>query len=494
VKHIALLIVATLLLSWTALASAAEVSDATDECLSCHTMATPGIVADWKRSRHYKTSVAEALKLDPENRRVSAEKVPESLADVSVGCAECHTLNSDKHPGSFDHEGVQVHTVVSPNDCAVCHPTEADQYKKNKMSHAWGILTQNPLYKDLMGVINGVASFENGEIKRAAPNQMTTDDSCLQCHGTKVEVAEIKTRETDLGDFEIPMLKGWPNQGVGRINPDGSKGACTSCHTRHQFSMAMARKPYTCSQCHKGPDVPAYKVYEVSKHGNLHSSLHNEWDFDAVPWVVGRDITAPTCAACHASLIKDTEGNTVAERTHQFNDRLPWRLFGLPYAHHQPKDPDTSKIRNKSGLPLPTDLSGEPASDYLIDNAEVQKRTTAMKKVCQSCHSGFWTDGHWTRMLHTIETTNAMTLAATNIVASAWKQGVASGPPDHSPFDESLERQWVEQWLFFANSTRLAAAMGGADYGVFDNGRWYMSRNLQDMAEWLKIKTQAQKK
>jgi hydroxylamine dehydrogenase len=98
VKHIALLIVATLLLSWTALASAAEVSDATDECLSCHTMATPGIVADWKRSRHYKTSVAEALKLDPENRRVSAEKVPESLADVSVGCAECHTLNSDKHP------------------------------------------------------------------------------------------------------------------------------------------------------------------------------------------------------------------------------------------------------------------------------------------------------------------------------------------------------------------------------------------------------------
>jgi hypothetical protein len=97
-------------------------------------------------------------------------------------------------------------------------------------------------------------------------------------------------------------------------------------------------------------------------------------------------------------------------------------------------------------------------------------------------------------MLNTIDTTNAMTLAATNIVTSAWNQGLAAGPPEGSIFDETLERKWVEQWLFFANSTRLASAMGGADYGVFDSGRWNMSRNLQDMSEWLKIKIQTQKK
>ena len=43
----------------------------------------------------------------------------------------------------------------------------------------------------------------------------------------------------------------------------------------------------------------------------------------------------------------------------------------------------------------------------------------------------------------------------------------------------------MEQWLFFANSTRFASAMMGADYGVFAHGRWYLRKNLQEMVEWL---------
>jgi hydroxylamine dehydrogenase len=56
---------------------------------------------------------------------------------------------------------------------------------------------------------------------------------------------------------------------VGRVNLDGSRGACSACHTRHRFSIEMARKPYTCKECHVGPDVPAFKVYSASKHGNI---------------------------------------------------------------------------------------------------------------------------------------------------------------------------------------------------------------------------------
>jgi len=55
-------------------------------------------------------------------------------------------------------------------------------------------------------------------------------------------------RVTEFGDMSFPILSGWPNQGVGRINLDGSKGALPACHPRHRFDMAMARKPYTCSQ------------------------------------------------------------------------------------------------------------------------------------------------------------------------------------------------------------------------------------------------------
>jgi hydroxylamine dehydrogenase len=56
-----------------------------------------------------------------------------------------------------------------------------------------------------------------------------------------------------------------------------------------------------------------------------------------------------------------------------------------------------------------------------------------------------------------------------------------------SPFNEYIEKKWVEQWLFYANSTRFASAMAGADYGVFAEGRWYLSKNIQEMLDHLKI-------
>jgi hydroxylamine dehydrogenase len=32
--------------------------------------------------------------------------------------------------------------------------------------------------------------------------------------------------------------------------------------------------------------------------------------------------------------------------------------------------------------------------------------------------------------------------------------------------------------------------MMGADYGIFANGRWYMSKNVQEMLDWLEFKLQ----
>ncbi len=282
------------------------------------------------------------------------------------------------------------------------------------------------------------------------------------------------------------------------MNPDGSVGSCTACHTRHRFSVEMARKPYTCSACHEGPDVPAYKVYMVSKHGNIFSSVGDRWNFDAVPWVVGRDFTAPTCATCHVSLIVNDDGEAVAERTHRMNDRLPWRIFGLIYAHPHPKSADTSIIKNRAGLPLPTELTGEPAAKFLIDGKEQEKRRKAMQNICLACHGQGWVDGQFARFQNTIRTTNEMTRTATRILMTAWEKGAARGLAENdSIFNEAIEKKWVEEWLFFANSTRFASAMMGADYGAFANGRWYLSKNIQEMADWLRFKLEgieAQKK
>ena len=467
------------------------VSDKTEECLSCHADVTPGIVADWKRSLHSRVTPEGGLKKPALQRRVSAKSVPETLLNTVVGCAECHTLKPDTHKGTFDHNGHRVHIVVSPPDCSTCHPEETMQYSRNIMSHAYANLNNNAVYHGLVDQVNGTYAFSDGKIGLISPSDQTNADACFYCHGTVIGVSGMRQRETAMGEMTFPVLSGWPNQGVGRINPDDSKGSCTSCHTRHQFSIKVARNPAICSECHKGPDVPAYPVYLVSKHGNIYSSLGDTWDFTSVPWKIGTDFTAPTCASCHVSLLVAGEGDRpeiIAERSHQMNDRIAWRIFGLVYAHPHPLSPDTTLIRNKAGLPLPTELTGEPASSYLISAQEGKSRTAKIKKICSGCHGGNWVEGHFARFEETIRTTNEMTLSATNILLAAWEKGVANGlAQNDSIFNEPIEKMWVEQWLFFANSTRFASAMAGADYGVFANGRWYLSRNIRDMNEWLDL-------
>jgi len=482
-----LILVASLALSFPSPLLAADMSDATAECLECHSSLAPGMVAAWQNSRHARVSPTEAWKKTELERRISTKSVDKKLAANVVGCAECHTLNPEKHSDNFEHNGYQVHIVVTPEDCATCHPQEVKQYGENLMSHAYGNLQDNSLYQDLVRTINGVQFLEEGQIRITPPSPGTNADSCLSCHGTRVEVKGFDSRDTEMGEMEFPVLSGWPNAGVGRINPDGSKGSCSSCHTWHRFSIEMARKPHTCSQCHKGPDVPIYKIYQVSKHGNIYSSIGHHWDFEAVPWTVGKDFTAPTCATCHVSLIVNGDGEVVAERTHQMNNRLPWRIFGLIYSHAHPKSPDTSVIKNNAGLPLPTDLNGEPASNYLIDNNEQQERRKVLQQVCLSCHTQQWVDGHWIRFENTMKTANEMTLTATKLMQQAWDSGVAKGlAQDSSIFDEAIEKKWMENWLFFGNSVRMSSAMLGTDYGVFDNGRWYMAKNIQEIHDWLK--------
>lgn len=481
------------LLVFSAAVSAGEipVSDATQSCIDCHATFAPAMVADWKKSRHARITPAEALKKPELERRVSAEKIPDKLMEFAVGCAECHMLNPENHKDAFDHNDQKVHLTVTPKDCSTCHPVEADQFDKNLMSHAWGNLAGNKVFDSLVKSINGVQSVHGMKTSIADPDAKTNADSCYQCHGTEVRVEGKRTKDTDQGEMEFPILSGWPNQGVGRINPDGSKGSCSACHTRHQFAIEMARKPYACEQCHKGPDVPAYRAYSASKHGGMFFALRSNWNFKDVPWKVGEHFTAPTCAACHASLVVTGDGDVVAKRTHQMNDRIPWRVFGLIYSHAHPKSPDTTTIKNKNGLPLPTTLGGEPAAEFLINGEEQNQRRMTLQKVCKACHTTDWVDGHWDRFENTLKTSDAMTLTATEILKNAWDNKLADNT---NLFDEAIEKKWVEQWLFYANSTRLASAMMGADYGAFDNGRWSLSKNVQDMLDHVRFLKEAKPK
>ncbi len=472
-------------------AAEVKVSEATQACIECHRVVHPGIVADWQRSRHAAVTPQEALGVQGVGRKVSSPAVPGALAETAVGCAECHTLRPGEHADTFEHNGTDIHIVVSPGDCRTCHVQEADQYSKNIMAHAYKNLADNALYNDLERSILGRAQRKGGRWTFEPPNAATKAESCYYCHGTKLKVTGKEVRNTDLaGELEFPQIEGWPNQGVGRVNLDGTLGSCAACHTRHQFSIETARKPYTCKECHVGPDVPVNKVYESSKHGNLFSTHNQDWEFKAVPWTIGKDFTAPTCAACHVSLVVNTEGDVVAQRSHQMNDRLPWRMFGLVYAHPHPISPDTTVIRNRNGQPLPTDLDGGVATPFLIDAAEMDRRRRTLQAVCLGCHGTSWVNGQWARFENTVRETNAKTLDATRILQRVWAAGLAAGPDRKgSPFDEAIERRWADIWLLYANTTRFASAMGcGGDYGVFANGRYEMNKAIAEMQDWFDLR------
>ncbi len=467
-----------------------KISEETEACLDCHSSATPGIVEDWKTSLHSKVNLQQAISKPEAERRISIDKIPNGFNEKVIGCYECHGLNKDSHKDNFDHFGYRINVIVSPNDCSTCHPVEAVQYSESKKTNAIGNLEKNPIYHTLVETITSTKEFKNRKIVQTKEFENARSESCYACHGTKVEVKGMRSVETDLGEIEIPNLTNWPNHGVGRTNPDGSKGACTSCHPRHSFSIEIARKPYTCGQCHLEPDVPAYNVYKESKHGNIFESKKDKWNWENVPWTIGKDFTAPTCAACHNSLLVNSSGDVVVERSHDFGSRLWVRLFGLIYSHPQPKSGNTSIIKNKDGLPLPTTFTGENASDFLISPEEQSVRKGKMSTICQSCHSTTYSSNHFKKLDKTIEETNKMTLTATKLLLEAWNAGLAD---KSNPFDEAIEIKWIKQWLLYSNSIRYASAMSGPDYAAFKNGWWDLSNNLVEMKDWIDIHKKSKK-
>jgi len=462
-----------------------KLSSKSKRCLGCHANATPGIVEDWYTSLHSRTTPRMGLAREKIESRISAESVKEELSENFVGCYECHSLNVEQHKDSFNHFGLKINVVVSPKDCAICHPTEEKEYAPSKKGYAVSNLEKNAVFKTLVDTVISLKEVREGKVVALGVSETTKMDTCYGCHGTEVKVTGTKRISSGPLTLTVPDLQNWPNQGVGRINPDGSRGACSSCHPRHSFSIEIARKPYTCAQCHLEPDVPAWNVYKESKHANIYSSKYHDWDFNTVPWELGKDIKAPSCATCHNSLLTTPKGKVIVPRTHDFGARLWVRIFGLVYTHPQPKSGDTSIIKNKDGLPLPTDFTGNLAAEYLIDDQEQQSRQDQMMGICITCHGTNWVQMHFAKLDATIKETDKMALNATLLLTNAWEKNLADNT---NPFDETIEQQWITQWLFYANSIRYASAMTGApDYATFKNGWWEMTRNLKGMEDWINL-------
>jgi len=128
--------------------------------------------------------------------------------------------------------------------------------------------------------------------------------------------------------------------------------------------------------------------------------------------------------------------------------------------------------------------------DYLISEPVQKKRKAMMTAVCNGCHSTDWINGHFAKLDNTIEEVDKMTLAATQLMTDAWEKGLED---NSNPFDESIEKKWIRQWLFYGNSIKYASAMTGApDHAAFHYGWWNMTENLQGMKDLIELKSRNQ--
>ncbi|MGM0452181.1 MAG: multiheme c-type cytochrome [Thermodesulfobacteriota bacterium] len=371
-----------------------SIPDAGIACIQCHKREHPAIFADWAASGHAESNIT----------CIDCHRAEEHDDDVNKDHYKQYE-KSDSEWGRSQYK-VPVAGVVTPKDCSRCHPDEAEQYQRSKHANTLEIIWKiDPWLNDGM----------NSDFERAS--------GCYYCHGTVLETDED-------GDLTSET---WPNVGVGRVNLDGSKGSCSSCHTRHRFSVMEARKPEACGQCHLGPDHPQIEIYTESKHGAIYDAFGDQYNWGAAPgtWSPGVDYRAPTCAVCHMS------GAGSTRTTHDVTERLSWEI----------QAPLTVR---------PSEFKAFPAKT----NWEVEREK--MQEICTQCHSEKWVKDHYAKYDQVVEEyNNEYFKPAKEMLDKLYEKGLMD---DSKFFDETLEVEYYELWHHEGRRARMGAAMMAPDY------------------------------
>jgi hypothetical protein len=363
------------------------------DCVDCHRTKSPGIVGQWEISTH---------------------------AASGIGCMQCHLAQEGDVDG-YDHEGQFIATIVSPRDCAQCHERETAEFEASHHASAGKIL--GSLDNVLAEVVEGFVEFD-AEGNKITPSPAAVS-GCLQCHGSEIKV---------LADGKLDPAT-WPNTGIGRLNPDGSRGSCSACHLRHNFSRAQARAPENCGRCHLGPDHPQKEVYDESKHGIAFYANRSRFEpaMGEKEWIPGRDFEqGPTCSVCHMGQTKNLP------LTHDVGERISWTL----------RPPVSEKIDAASLK------AGKQVKTW-------QQRRKDMKDVCGSCHATEWVENWYGQYDNAVELYNdKFGKPSTELFKMAGAEGLLTSVQ----FDEELEFTYFFLWHHEGRRARHGAAMMGPDY------------------------------
>ena len=432
------------------------------QCVACHGETTPGIVNHWENSTH---------------------------AAQGIGCVECHT-SPESAIDSFSHYGERIATIVTPLDCARCHTTETEQFAASHHAEAGNILASldNFLAETVEGarapfsphsptpgrpdvtMVNGLASASTG---------------CQQCHGSRVAlqstdgppIAATDLRPDDNGlptnaeavsrvkrdaDGKPLFHPGtWPNTGIGRLNLDGSRGSCSACHSRHDFSPRRARQPENCGKCHLGPDHPQKEIYEESKHGVAYRDLREQMNLDAEEWVLGRDYAAaPTCATCHMSGHLRNGGAV----THDPGERISWTNWP-PVSLVMDTDANRAIV-----------TATDPAERARLVTETAGTKRDRMQQVCSHCHTPSYVNAFYQQYDDFVILYNEKFAKPGQQIMAALADAELVTP---TSFDDEIEWTWFYLWHHEGRRARHGASMMAPDYahwhGMFEVAeRFYM--------------------
>ena len=344
------------------------------ECVECHEGVTPGIVKDWRASKH-----AAPSKEEP------------------VGCDRCH---------GNDHQALRF---PSPATCGRCHKIQhnafLDERRYGFPSHALAMerAVDAPHFVDK----------PKAEVL-----------SCLQCHSVATK--------------------------------------CDSCHTRHRFSVAEARRPEACITCHTGPPHPDDEAFFSSSHGQIYLTEGADWDWSK-PLKKG-NYAAPTCAYCH-----------MRHGKHQVADKSIHK-FGI-----RAVNPETAenRIKRKRWLAVCMDCHPEnKAQGWLTDldqerqtawkilykAEDILKRLRSDKHICPAPtdrppYPMDWLKDVWPR------------------ARIGFYEGQASALYNVSP----IERDYFEMWYFDNLHAYKGAAHGAAE--MVHRGHERMDRALKNIGK-----------
>ncbi|MBI4518428.1 MAG: hypothetical protein HY699_21715 [Deltaproteobacteria bacterium] len=442
----------------------AAVSDDNKACIGCHRRQSAALVMQWESSRH---------------------------GQNGIGCIECHHAD-EKDVDGWKHQGTWISALVTPLDCSPCHQREYDEFTRSHHARAGEILASldNVLAEKIAGTPQNKADAVNG---------------CWQCHGAIVKFKRDAQGNVErAGPEHKPVIDptSWPNSGMGRLNPDGSKGSCHACHSRHEFQAKLSRSPENCGKCHMGPDHPQIEIYNESKHGiafaanRSRMALEKEGD-----WILGRDYAAaPTCSTCHMSGYLSPNG-VVEGNSHDVGERISWTLRPIISTKlnlvrfedgTQEDYPDTRE--------LPAAGATVDSTEYHVENDRLVSRTVprqvakvitwnerreAMKAVCFNCHNRTFVDNFYEQFDSLVTLYNQKFAApAKSMIDELTKQGLLN---PKSPFGEEVQWTFYELWHHEGRRARHGASMMGPDYthwhGMYEVAKHFYTKFLPEVKE-----------